>query len=49
MEDDMIKIGLDTLLFANQVKKGETRVDLTPIIRKMMEIPARSKLLKRIR
>jgi len=46
MEHDIIKIGLDTLLMANQLRNGkDIGVDLGHVIRRMMQVPPRSKLL----
>jgi uridine phosphorylase len=44
MEDKLIKIGLDSLLLANKIKIGDSKIDLTPSIRQMIKVPARSKL-----
>jgi uridine phosphorylase len=46
MEKDLIEIGLDTLLMVNQLRSGEDiTADLNQVIRKMMQVPPRSKLL----
>ena len=41
----MIKIGLDTLVAVDKIKKGEDpEIDLLKIIRKLITMPARSEL-----
>lgn len=47
LEKDMIKIGLDTLVLVDRLRKGERLdVDIAEILRKMVATPARYELLK---
>lgn len=49
MEKDLTKIGLDTLLIANKLRKGEAlKVDLLAVLKKMMNLPPNNELNKRV-
>jgi uridine phosphorylase len=46
IEDRLTRVGLDSLVLANKVREGDGKIDLTPVIRQMIEMPPRSKLSK---